>query len=181
MLELIGGALTLDANAFVALLGGHTRVGPAIVYLAGVSIALGQSVALFAARIPPRRFAFALMIQAASFLGGFLLWATSTHLVATALLGARRPLADAIDVVGLAHAPQLFGVLVLAPYLGGPLWTVLSIWTLLATVIATSAAYALSVPQAIACGGGGWLLTVLVRSTLGRPLTRLGRRLTLRR
>jgi hypothetical protein len=50
-LDLIGGALTLDPQAFTALLGGSARVGPAVVYLAGLSIALGQSVARLAPRV----------------------------------------------------------------------------------------------------------------------------------
>jgi hypothetical protein len=175
-LDLIGGALRLDPVAFAALLASDPRLGTAIVYFAGLSTAIGQSIALFTARVSPRRFAFALGVQAALFLGGFLLWAASTHLLARALYGAEIPLVHAIGTIGLAHAPLLFGALVLAPYLGTPLQTLLSIWTLLAVVIATTTTWGLTTPAAIACGSGGWIVSHLLQRTIGRSIVRVAAR-----
>jgi hypothetical protein len=64
-----------------------------------------------------------------------------------------------VAVIGLAHAPQLLGALVLAPYFGTPLAALLSAWTLAATIVATSAVFGLALPEAIACAAGGWLLS----------------------
>jgi len=178
-LDLVLGALALDPEAFQALLGpgaAHQRLGLAVVYLAGLSMAVGQSVALFAARVSPRRFAATLAVQAGLFLAAFLVWALSVWWVARVGFDAARPLRDVVAVVGLAYAPQLFGVLVLAPYLGGPLQAALSVWTLLATLVAASAVFGLTLGQAITCAAGGWLLSQLLQRTLGRPVVRVGRR-----
>jgi len=178
-LDLIQGALALDPEAFQALLGpdaAHQRLGLAVVYLAGLSMALGQSVALFAERVSPRRFASTLAVQAGLFLAAFLVWALSVWWVARVGFDAARPLRDVVAVVGLAYAPQLFGVLVLVPYFGGPLQAALSVWTLLATLVAASAVFGLTLGQAVACAAGGWLLSQLLQRTLGRPVVRVGRR-----
>jgi hypothetical protein len=178
-LDLVRGALALDPEAFRALLApavADPRLGLVVVYLAGLSLALGQSVVLFAERLSPRRFASTLALQAALFLAAFLVWAVSVWWVARIGFDAARPLRDVVAVVGLAYAPQLFGVLVLAPYLGGPLQAALSVWTLLATLVAASAVFGLTMAQAIACTAGGWLLSQLLQRTLGRPVVRAGRR-----
>ncbi len=178
-LDLILGALALDPEAFQALLGpgaARQRLGLGVVYLAGLSMALGQSVVLFAERVSPRRFASTLAVQAGLFLAAFLVWALSVWWVARVGFDAARPLRDVIAVVGLAYAPQLFGVLVLAPYLGGPLQAALSVWTLLATQVAASAVFGLTLGQAVVCAAGGWLLSQLLQRTLGRPVVRVGRR-----
>lgn len=178
-LELVRGALALDPGAFRALLapaGADPRLGLAVVYLAGLSLALGQSVALFAQRVSRRRFASTLAVQAALYLAAFLVWAVSVWWVARVGFDAARPLRDVVAVVGLAYAPQLFGVLVLAPYLGGPLQALLSVWTLLATLVAATTVFGLTLPQAVACSGGGWLLSQLLQRTVGRPVVRAGRR-----
>jgi len=178
-LDLVRGALALDPAAFRALLSpvvADPRLGLAVVYLAGLSHALGQSVALFAQRVSPRRFLATLAVQAALYLAAFLLWAVSVWWVARLGFDAARPLRDVVAVVGLAYAPQLFGALVLAPYLGGPLQTALSVWTLLATLVATAAVFGLTTAQAVACTAGGWLLSQLLQRTLGRPVVRAGRR-----
>ena len=178
-LDLLRGALALDPEAFRALLApavADPRLGLVVVYLAGLSLALGQSVVLFAERVSPRRFASTLAVQAGLFLAAFMVWALSVWWVARVGFDAARPLRDVVAVVGLAYAPQLFGVLVLAPYLGGPLQAVLSVWTLLATLVATSAVFGLTLGQAVACTAGGWLLSQLLQRTLGRPVVRAGRR-----
>ena len=178
-LDLVRGALALDPEAFRALLApavADPRLGLVVVYLAGLSLALGQSVVLFAERVSPRRFASTLAVQAGLFLAAFLVWALSVWWVARVGFDAARPLRDVVAVVGLAYAPQLFGVLVLAPYLGGPLQALLSVWTLLATLVAAAAVFGLTLVQAIACTAGGWLLSQLLQRTVGRPVVRAGRR-----
>ena len=178
-LDLVRGALALDPEAFRALLApaaADPGLGLAVVYLAGLSLALGQSVVLFAQRVSPRRFLSTLAVQAALFLAAFLVWAVSVWWVARIGFDAARPLGEVIAVVGLAYAPQLFGALVLTPYLGGPLQALLSVWTLLATLVAAAAVFGLTPTQAIACTTGGWLLSQLLQRTVGRPVVRAGRR-----
>ncbi|MBI3959091.1 MAG: hypothetical protein HY328_09800, partial [Chloroflexi bacterium] len=72
--------------------------------------------------------------------------------------------------VGLAYAPQLLGFFVLTPYLGSLFALIIGVWSLLATVVAVSAGLGLTIWQAAACSGLGWLLVQIARRTLGRPL-----------
>lgn len=178
--DLVLGALALDPDAFRTLLASEAarhRFGLAVVVLAGLSLALGQSVALFAERVSPRRFAATLLVQALLFAASFLAWAASTWAVARLAFGAALPLRDVVAAVGLAHAPQLFGAFVLTPYLGTPLHTALSVWTLLAVLVATAVTFGVSLGQAVVAGAGGWLLTLLLQRTVGAPIVRWGRRL----
>jgi hypothetical protein len=178
-LDLVLGAFALDRTVFAALLeAGALRppVGTWVLFGAGLSFAIGQSVALFAVRVSPRRFAASLLVQALVFAASFFVWALATWAVAWALFDAARALRDVVAVIGLAHAPQLLGALVLAPYFGTPLAALLSAWTLAATIVATSAVFGLALPEAIACAAAGWLLSQLGQRTVGRPVLRLGRR-----
>jgi len=178
-LELIAAALRLDAHGFRALIESEAsglRVGLLVVYLAGLSSSLAQSVALFSTRVSPRRFAATLGVQALLFVGAFLVWALSLWWLAEVAFGAPRPLASVIAVVGLAYAPQLLSLLTLAPYLGTPLQTLLSIWTLLATLVAAAAVFDLSIGAAVAVSGGGWLGSQLLLRGFGALLVRLGAR-----
>jgi len=177
-LELVWGALRLDAAAFRSLLvaAPAAGVGLTVVYLAGLSLAVGQSVVLFAERVSPRRFAATLVVQAVLFLASFVAYALAVWWVARVGFDAARPLRDVVAVVGLAHAPQLLGFLILTPYLGGPLQSLLSAWTLLATVVAAAAVFDLGAAQALACSAGGWVVAQLLQRTLGVPLVRAGQR-----
>jgi len=180
--DLVLGALALDRAAFEALLAAeamHLRTGTLVTFFAGLSIAIGQSVALFALQVSPRRFAASLLVQAVLFVASFFAWAVSVWWVARVGFDAARPLRDVIAVVGLAHAPQLLGFLVLTPYFGAPLQNLLSAWTLVATLVGTAVLFSLDLRASALVVAGGWLLTLLGQRTFGRPLVRLGRRVRL--
>ncbi len=176
--ELIGGALALDPEAFrslVTLDPSRLRLGLVVAFLAGLSLATGQSVALFAVGVAPRRFLASLLLQAALFVTGFVVWATSVWWLGGVAFDAARPWRDVVAATGLAHAPQLFGALVLAPYFGAALYVGLSIWTLLASLVATATLLDLSFTQAAVCAAGGWLVAQLLQRTIGRPFTSVAR------
>src|SRR3982751_3893682 len=121
--ELIGGALRLQRSAFDAIEQSSQGLWDAfvIVTLAGASVTLGQSVVLFLNRVSGRRFALALVLGGLELVLEALFWTTSVWLV-VGLLGVSRPhLVETIDVIGLAYAPFLFGVLVFLPYVGMPI------------------------------------------------------------
>lgn len=176
--DAVAGALALRADAFaVAAMGGGLRWALAVVFLAGLSQALGQSLVLIANRVTPRRFAASLLLSAAVFTLTFLFWVLSLWLIAGRLFDHPRPFATAAAVVGLAYAPQLFAFFTLTPYLGSLVWVTLTTWTLLATVVATRVAFDLSTARAIAAAALGWLLLQAAQRTLGRPLGRWTKRL----
>ena len=176
-LELVGGALSLDRTAFAVLLeaDGSLRFALWIVFLAGLSSALGQSIVLFASRVAPKRFAASLVLSAFIFVGVFAFWTGSIWLAGRWLYGADRALADILAAVGLAYAPQLFGFFVLVPYLGSGISVLLSTWNLLAVVVAVQVALTLGIGPALVCSAAGWLLLQLAQRTIGGPLARLTR------
>lgn len=177
-LDLVPNALRLQPDAFRTLLSrpdAGLRGALAIVFLAGLSAALGQSVMLFANRVSPRRFVASLFVQALLFVAGFLAWTATVWTTAMLLMDRPAPFTPAVAAIGLAYAPQLLGFLVLTPFLGGPFGVVLSVWTLLATLVATSVAFDLTRSETILVAFAGWLVAQALQRTVGRPLARLGR------
>ena len=177
-LDLVPSALRVQPEAFRELLArpdGGLRGALAIVFLAGLSTALGQSVMLFANRVSPRRFLASLLLQAVLFLAAFVAWTATVWLTAMLLLDRPVGYPTVVAAIGLAYAPQLLGFLVLAPFLGGPFGIVLSVWTLLATLVATSVAFDLGRSETVVVAFAGWLVAQALLRTIGRPLARFGR------
>lgn len=174
-IDAVLAAWSLDPEVFRGAATG-ARFGVAVAFGAGLALAVGQSLALFAVGVRPRRFAASLLVQAALFAIGFLTWATSTWLVATTAFDAAGTWRATVAATGLAHAPQLFGAFVLVPYFGTAIGGLLSVWTLLAVWVATAATFDLSAVRALVASAGGWLLVHVLQRTVGRPLARLSRR-----
>jgi hypothetical protein len=157
--ELISGALRLDRSAFDAIEESSQGLRDAFILLllAGASVTLGQSVVLFLNRVSRGRFALALALGALELVLEALLWITSVWIV-VGLLGVSRPhLVETLDVMGLAYAPFLFGVLVFLPYVGLPILSLLRLWVLLAAIVGTSAAFDIGPELAAVAVAGGFL------------------------
>jgi hypothetical protein len=77
--------------------------------------------------------------------------------------------------VGLAYAPQLLAFFELTPFLGNPFGILLSLWSMVAIVVAIRAGLHLETWQAIVVSGLGWALIQIWRRTLGWPLYAFGR------
>jgi hypothetical protein len=77
-------------------------------------------------------------------------------------------------VVGLAYAPQLLAFFELTPFLGNPFGLLLSLWSMVAIVVAVRVGLGLETWQAVVASGLGWLLIQVWRRTLGRPIYALG-------
>ncbi len=146
-----------------------------VVMLAALSEELAQSIVLFINKVRPWRFAQTLLISAGSHVVGYLIWSISVWLVGVYLFGADVGLAAVAAAVGLGYAPQIFAFFTLIPFFG--LWFsgVLTIWSLLAIIIAVQTGLGLEIWQAIVAAGLGWILLQLWRRTLGRPIDAIGR------
>ncbi len=175
--ELVGQALLLRREAFEALDQGIAglRLALGVVFLAGVSMSFGQSLVLFANRVRQRRFIASLILSGTIFTFTYLFWAASIWLVAGQVFGQRHAFLASARTVGLAYSPQLFGVLVLTPYFGSFIAAVLSVWNLLALLVAVRVVFDLQPWQAVLTAGLGWALLQLVHRTIGWPLQRLTR------
>ena len=178
-LEFFGRVLSFDAGVFETLQTSPRALEAAllVVLLAGLSEALGQSVVLFANRVKPRRFGFSLLINALLYLLGFGVFVLTLWLLTTYSLGKQQPLSLTLVAVGWGYAPHLFGVFALAPYLGGLLTVLLSLWSFLIIAVAVKAVFGVSLLNALLVSGAAWLLVHLIRRTLGRPLVGLSHRI----
>lgn len=142
----------------------------AIVALAGLSAAIGQSLVLFINRIRPWRFAVALLLSVVSYLAGYVVWTTAVWAVGVYLFGAQASWVALAAVVGLAYAPQILSFFELVPFFGNPFGILLSLWSMALVVAAVQVGLGLEAWQAVVAAGLGWLLYQLLRRTLGRPV-----------
>ncbi|MEX2535492.1 MAG: hypothetical protein WD273_07805 [Trueperaceae bacterium] len=168
--ELIASTLRLSGGHYLDLEGVPLRGLVSVVFLAGLSASLGQSLVLFVSRVRPHRFVVSLLLSAAIFVAGFLMWSLSVWLVGRYGYSRTVPYDTVLRAIALAYSPYLLSFFVLTPYLGSFLWLALSIWSLLALVIATSVVLDLTLWQALLCNAGGWLLLQIIARTVGRPV-----------
>lgn len=175
--ETIRQALRLDAEIFAAIqqspLGIWLALG--VVCLACLSESIGQSIILFVNRVRPRRFVLALLISTLSRILGYVMWTASVWLVVTYVFGQSIPFLTVMSAVGLAYAPQLLAFFVLTPFLGNVFSILLSLWSLLAIIVAMRVGLGLGLWPAVLTSGLGWLLIQVWQRTLGRPLYAVGR------
>jgi hypothetical protein len=170
MAELIAATLRLSGEHYLQLSGIELRIVMSVVFLAGLSAALGQSLVLFVSKVKPHRFLASLLLSAAIFVVGLLLWSLSIWLVGRYGYSRLVPFPIVLRAMALAFSPYLFSFFVLTPYFGSFLWVALSIWSLLALVIAASVVLELTLWQALLCNAAGWLLLQVLGRTIGRPV-----------
>lgn len=174
-LETLRLALRLDSTIYARLQ--HDALGliyaGLIVLLAGVSESLGQSVVLFLNRVRPRRFVLALSITTASHIVGYLLWTLTIWLAGGWLTQRTQPWHTVAVVVGLAYAPQIFAFFELTPYLGNLIWGILSLWSMIAIVVALHYGLSMATWQALLVSSLGWVVMQALRRTVGRPILQL--------
>jgi hypothetical protein len=175
--ETIRQALRLEPGIFAAIQQAPQGIWVAlsVVFLACLSESVGQSIVLFINRVRPRRFVLALLTATFSRLGGYVLWTTSVWLIDVYLFGRTVPMLTVASAVGLAYAPQLLAFFVLTPFLGNAFSILLSLWSMVAIIIAVRVGLGLEMWQAVVASGLGWLLIQIWQRTLGRPVYALGR------
>ena len=176
-LELIGQVLALQRAPFETMLQepGGLRLAFGVVFTAGLSLGLGQSVVLFANHVRRSRFITSLLVGGVLYVFGFLFLVISIWLVAKYGFGRDQFFTPIVRAVGLSYAPFLFGFFVLTPYLGSFFAVFLSLWNLIALLIALDVTLDLSLLQALLCSALGWLLLQVAGRTIGRPIQTLAR------
>jgi hypothetical protein len=170
-------ALQLDPRIFAAIQIAPNGIWIAlsVVAMAGVSEAVGQSLILFLNHIRPSRFGLAVAIATATHMVGYVLWTMAIWLAGRALFGQDQPLLAVASAVGLSYAPQIFSFFVLTPYMGNLFGVILSLWSMLAVIVAIRVGMHLEIWQAVVLASTGWILLQTMRRTIGRPVMRLQR------
>lgn len=175
--QMIQQAMRLNPIVFAEIqqIRGGLGIALLIVTLAGLSEALGQSVVLFINRLRPRRFILALMITAASHMVGYLVWTVTVWLVGVYVFGQEVSMIAIACVVGLAYAPQTLAFFELTPFLGNPFSIILSLWSMVAIIMAVRVGLNLELWQAFLASALGWVIIQVWRRTIGLPIYGLGR------
>lgn len=171
--ELIGGALSLNPETFQQIqeVPYGNLITFFIVLVAGLSQSIGQCIVLFINPVTRIRFILSLGSSAILFTITYLFWAFSTWFVAHIIFQVDVSLGTITRTLGLSYAPQIFGFLILFPYLGIPLAAILSLWSLLAMITGLGVIAGLGTWTALACAGLGWFGLQLLQRTIGKPLT----------
>lgn len=166
LFQVIGGVLRLDPEVYRAvILHPHgTRFAVLILFLAGLSSTLGQSVVLFANRVKLRRFLFSLVMFAISVVVSAFLWAVSIWLLVNWLTDNTWLLIDVWTAVALSYVPFIFGFLILLPYLGRIIDDILRVWVLLALLAGSLAFYPDNMGGVVLAGILGWVSLYLLSS-----------------
>jgi hypothetical protein len=170
-------ALGIEAMGFgsaafrrVAEQGGPRDLVVIVVYLAGVSQAIGNGVVLFLNRVRRLRFVLTLALMGAIYLVGALVTAAATLLLADLVFGRDLAFVPTIAVIALAQAPRLLGFLTLAPYFGELFDRVLDVWALTLVLFGLHQGIGLPAHSAALLALLGWGAMRLMALVLGRPL-----------
>ena len=168
-------ALRFDPTVFrdIQLATNGLSISLIIVLLAGLSEALGQSVVLFANKVSRGRFVGSLLVSGFIFAVVVLCWTTSIWLVISILLGQGWGVSyvDTFRVVGLGLSPHIFGFFILLPFLGGPIAAGLAAWSFILVLFGLRYAFHFSLMEALYASTLGWLLYIVIKNTIGYPLT----------
>lgn len=174
-LDLAAAGMTFERAAFQAVAGsaGARNMAIVIVFFAGVSQTLGESLVLFLNRVRPARFLASLALTGLVFVANVIATAVSLQIGALLLAEVRLELPAIIGIQALANAPRLVGVLVLMPYLGQLVSRILDVWVLALTVFGLH--FGLQIPIFIAAGAAlaGWIVMQLLLMLFGAPLSAL--------
>ncbi|MEL7357350.1 MAG: CAAX protease [Cyanobacteria bacterium J06560_6] len=172
--------LSFSLPTLLATVEGGQLESPSVlltVLLAGLSISVGQSIILFINRVKPGRFVLSLVIQALLFVSGFFFISFSTWFVSRIFFKVSLPYTAVSDVIGLGYGPLKWSFLSALPYLGNPIFVVLSLGSLLAILKSFALTSSLTLFQSFLCVVWGWGLLRAAQQTIGHPLTLAGERL----
>ncbi len=98
---------------------------------------------------------------------GWVLWAGVTYLIGAKLLGGTATWGELLRTLGFAQSPKVLAVLGIIPGLGWIVGVVLSIWLLIAGIIAIRQALDFSTGKAVITAILGWLAMVIPFALLG--------------
>lgn len=131
-------ALTLDAHFYEDAPNTRRtrRIAQTIVILAAISNILGNAVILLINRVGISMFVLALILNGISVLLGYYFWTFTIWKIGDRFKPRHVSYQELLVPIGFAYAPQVFNFLTLIPLLGIPIQLVLSVWSLLAVIVA---------------------------------------------
>jgi len=175
LITLLSGALKLDPVSFKTVLGSsdYGTVTLVLLFMAGISLTLGQSVVLFIHRVSPRQFIISLILWVFIFVTATVFWVITIWWISSYFFNSAESLSGVFRIISLSHAPLIFGFFVLIPIVGIALLRILYVWTFLAVIVSIRVGLHLDIWQALICSVGGWLVFELLYHLLGKPFASL--------
>ncbi|MEP0798887.1 hypothetical protein [Funiculus sociatus] len=131
-------ALSLDANFYENAPNTPitNRIARTMVIFAAVSHALGSAVILLINRASLPVLVVALLIDGISVMAGYYFWTLTISKIGDWLKPNHVAFGDLLIPIGFAYAPQVLNFLTLIPLLGRGIELGLSVWSLLAVIVA---------------------------------------------
>lgn len=172
-------AMGFEGAAFRAAIADPRAAAQAyLVLLVGaLMLALSQSVVLFANRVPPVRFLFALAVSGIQHAFSAIAYGLA-FVVAARVLGAEAAgPGGVLALVALSWAPYLLAIFAIVPHFGLGWQRVLEAWVAALMVFALADGLGVSLVAALAIGALGWGIGHLAHLLVGPLLGRLGWRL----
>ena len=114
----------------------NQRIARTIVILAAVSHALGSAIILVINRATLPILVLSLIVDALSLVAGYYFWTLTIWKIGQWLKRDSLTYGDLLIPIGFAYAPQVLNFLTIIPWLGRPIELLLSIWSLLAVIVA---------------------------------------------
>jgi len=177
VIQLTPKILSFNSEVFRAALdnGFSVVVAGAIVYLGGASLTFGRSVVMSINKIANRNFILGILFSMLSYVVGWLLWVITIWLVATYFFNLTDPIWVVTRIVGLAYAPLMLGFLILIPYLGPFLSTILHFWSFMLILAGVQFVYGFELWQALVCSASGWIIVQALNRTVASYFLTLDR------
>ena len=129
-----------------------------IVILAAISYALGTTVILIINRATLPIIVLSLLIDGLSVVGGYYFWTLTIWKIGQWLRRDSLTYGELLIPIGFAYAPQVLNFLTLIPWLGQGIELLLSIWSLLAVIMAVRQGLDIKTRWAAAICLVGWPL-----------------------
>lgn len=135
----------------------NRRIALIIVCLAASSHLLGSAVILLINRVTIPTLCLGLLIDALSTICGYYFWTYVVWKVGQWLKPIDPTYQELLSPIGFAYAPQVLNFVTLIPLLGRPLELLLSMWSLLAAIVAVRQGLDLKTRRAALICVVGWL------------------------
>ena len=179
LFQVIRYALTLDPRLY-EYVATNPRSGwlvLGVVFLAGASVLLGQSVVLFVNRVRRGRFLFSLALNGVMYIISYFVWGVTIGVIGRLLFEFNPGTWAIVRMVGLSTAPLIFGFFILVPWLGPFIGRTLNIWGFLILVSVVEFGFQVGLVGALVTVGLGWLAMMLLNNLVGKPIAALRNRI----
>lgn len=179
LFQIIRYALRLDPRLydFVSSTPESRWLVLGVVFLAGASTLLGQSVVLFVNRVRRGRFVMSLAFNGIMYIISYFVWGVTIALVGRLIFPTEPDTWSVVRMVGLSTAPLIFGFFILIPWMGPFIGKILNIWGFLILVTVVEFGFQVGLLRALVVVGIGWLLMTLLNNFVGKPVIALRNRL----